>query len=51
MKRMHVHVSVEDIGKAVGFYSALFATKPAVVHAKACCAPQPKASASACCEA
>jgi predicted enzyme related to lactoylglutathione lyase len=31
MKRMHVHVSVEDIGKAVGFYSALFAAKPAVV--------------------
>ena len=31
MKRMHVHVSVEDIAKAVGFYSALFAAKPAVV--------------------
>jgi catechol 2,3-dioxygenase-like lactoylglutathione lyase family enzyme len=31
MKRMHVHVSVEDISKAVGFYSALFAAKPAVV--------------------
>ena len=31
MKRMHVHVSVEDISKAVGFYSALFATRPAVV--------------------
>ena len=31
MKRMHVHVSVEDITKAVGFYSALFAAKPAVV--------------------
>jgi hypothetical protein len=31
MKRMHVHVSVEDLGKAVGFYSALFAAKPAVV--------------------
>jgi predicted lactoylglutathione lyase len=31
MKRMHVHVSVEDIHKAVGFYSALFAAKPAVV--------------------
>ncbi|HEX3442840.1 MAG TPA: ArsI/CadI family heavy metal resistance metalloenzyme [Pseudolabrys sp.] len=31
MKRMHVHVSVEDIGNAVGFYSALFAAKPAVV--------------------
>jgi catechol-2,3-dioxygenase len=31
MKRMHVHVSVENIDKAVGFYSALFATKPAIV--------------------
>jgi predicted lactoylglutathione lyase len=31
MKRMHVHVSVEEITKAVGFYSALFAAKPAVV--------------------
>jgi uncharacterized glyoxalase superfamily protein PhnB len=31
MKRMHVHVSVEDISKAIGFYSALFAAKPAVV--------------------
>jgi predicted enzyme related to lactoylglutathione lyase len=31
MKRMHVHVSVNDIDTAVGFYSALFAAKPAVV--------------------
>ncbi len=31
MKRMHVHVSVADIDKAVGFYSALFAVKPSVV--------------------
>jgi uncharacterized glyoxalase superfamily protein PhnB len=31
MKRMHVHVSVEDISKAVGFYSALFSAKPSVV--------------------
>jgi hypothetical protein len=31
MKRMHVHVSVADIPNAVGFYSALFAAKPAVV--------------------
>lgn len=31
MKRMHVHVSVEQIPQAVDFYSALFATKPAVV--------------------
>jgi predicted lactoylglutathione lyase len=31
MKRMHVHVSVQDVGKAVGFYSALFSAKPTVV--------------------
>ena len=31
MKRMHVHVSVADIDTAIGFYSALFAAKPAVV--------------------
>lgn len=31
MKRMHVHVSVDNIDSAIGFYSALFATKPSVV--------------------
>jgi predicted lactoylglutathione lyase len=31
MKRMHVHLSVEDINKAVKFYSALFAAQPAVL--------------------
>lgn len=31
MKRLHVHVSVEDISKSVGFYSALFASKPSVL--------------------
>ncbi len=31
MKRLHVHVSVEDIPNAVDFYSALFAAQPAVV--------------------
>jgi predicted enzyme related to lactoylglutathione lyase len=31
MKRMHVHVSVASIEPAIGFYSALFATKPAVI--------------------
>ena len=28
MKRLHIHVSVEDLEKSVGFYSALFGTKP-----------------------
>jgi hypothetical protein len=31
MKRMHVHVAVEDIPNAIVFYSALFATQPTVV--------------------
>ena len=30
MKRLHVHVSVEDIEQSVGFYSALFASQPSV---------------------
>jgi predicted enzyme related to lactoylglutathione lyase len=31
MKRLHVHVSVEDIAHSIGFYSALFTAKPSVV--------------------
>jgi uncharacterized glyoxalase superfamily protein PhnB len=31
MKRMHVHVLVANIENAVGFYSALFATKASVL--------------------
>jgi predicted enzyme related to lactoylglutathione lyase len=31
MKRMHVHVSVDDLNKSIGFYSALFDVAPAVV--------------------
>jgi hypothetical protein len=31
MKRMHVHVSVEDLQHSIGFYSALFAAEPAIV--------------------
>jgi predicted enzyme related to lactoylglutathione lyase len=31
MKRMHVHVGVEDLERSISFYSALFATRPAVV--------------------
>jgi predicted lactoylglutathione lyase len=33
MKRMHVHVSVEDLQNSIGFYSALFAAQPAVLKA------------------
>jgi predicted enzyme related to lactoylglutathione lyase len=31
MKRMHVHVAVDDLKKSIGFYSALFDASPAVV--------------------
>lgn len=33
MKRMHIHVSVDDLAKNIEFYSALFGTQPSVVHA------------------
>lgn len=31
MKRMHVHVAVDDLQRSIGFYSALFASAPTVV--------------------
>lgn len=31
MKRLHVHVAVDDLGRAIGFYSTLFAAPPTVV--------------------
>lgn len=31
MKRLHVHVAVDDLDRSVGFYSTLFATKPTVI--------------------
>ena len=33
MKRLHVHVAVEDLPQSIGFYSALFAAQPSVVKA------------------
>ena len=30
MKRFHVHVAVDDLDHAIGFYSALFAAQPSV---------------------
>jgi hypothetical protein len=33
MKRMHVHVAVDNLETAVGFYSTLFAATPSVVKA------------------
>jgi len=31
MKRLHVHVAVDDLEQSVGFYSALFAAEPSVL--------------------
>jgi len=33
MKRMHVHVAVDDLQHSIGFYSALFAAQPSVTKA------------------
>lgn len=30
MKRLHVHVSVDDLNRSIGFYSPLFAAEPSV---------------------
>ena len=31
MKRMHVHVAVDDLARSIGFYSSLFGASPTVV--------------------
>ena len=31
MKRLHVHVGVEDLDRSIGFYSTLFGAEPSVV--------------------
>ncbi len=31
MKRMHIHVSVDDLNKSIAFYSAMFDTQPSVI--------------------
>lgn len=33
MKRLHVHVGVDDLDRSVGFYSTLFGAEPTVVKA------------------
>ena len=33
MKRLHVHVGVEDLDRSIGFYSTLFGAEPTVVKA------------------
>jgi catechol 2,3-dioxygenase-like lactoylglutathione lyase family enzyme len=32
MKRLHVHVAVDDLERSIGFYSTLFAAKPSVTR-------------------
>ena len=32
MKRLHVHVSVDDLGQSIRFYSTLFAAEPSVIE-------------------
>lgn len=31
MKRLHVHIAVDDLNKSVGFYSTLFGAEPSVL--------------------
>ena len=30
MKRLHIHISVDNLSKSIGFYSALFAAEPTI---------------------
>ncbi len=31
MKRLHLHVAVDDLNRSIGFYSTLFASEPSVI--------------------
>lgn len=31
MKRLHVHIAVDDLDRSIGFYSTLFGAKPGVI--------------------
>ena len=33
MKRMHLHVAVDDLDRSIGFYSTLFGARPSVLKA------------------
>ncbi len=33
MKRLHVHIAVDDLAKSITFYSVLFGAKPSVIKA------------------
>lgn len=32
MKRLHVHIAVDDLERSIGFYSTLFGAEPAVIE-------------------
>jgi catechol 2,3-dioxygenase-like lactoylglutathione lyase family enzyme len=32
MKRLHVHIAVDDLNRSIGFYSTLFGAEPSVVQ-------------------
>lgn len=32
MKRLHVHIAVDDLNKSIGFYSRLFGSEPSVIR-------------------
>lgn len=32
MKRLHIHISVDDLAASMAFYSAMFATQPSVIE-------------------
>jgi hypothetical protein len=36
MKRLHVHVSVQDLDTSIRFYSQLFATEPLGAQGRLC---------------
>ena len=59
MKRLHVHVAVDDLQKSIGFYCALDygdgtgERGARIAHEKSCCASEPSqgpTTASACCK-
>jgi len=33
MKRLHVHIAVDDLSRSIGFYSTLFGAEPSVIKA------------------
>ncbi|WP_155625209.1 hypothetical protein [Burkholderia vietnamiensis] len=48
MKRLHVHLSVEDLTASIRFYSALIASRQTFGKAHVAPADEPQMAASAC---